>query len=149
MLRQNRLEQVVRLAGAFNDALRTGGVASCGKHFPGLFLGRNRSRITIAEDQSVSANSSGSNWRSSGDAQAALTAAMICHGYALFNEANARLFLYKKVVTSLLREDGIRRAHHDADDLDMGAIYNEYGRGNHYYDDDDLRNVLARRGPRV
>ncbi len=29
------VEQVVRLAGAFNDALREEGIASCGKHFPG------------------------------------------------------------------------------------------------------------------
>src|SRR5450432_2199750 len=29
------VEQVVRLAGAFNDALRSQGIASCGKHFPG------------------------------------------------------------------------------------------------------------------
>src|SRR4029078_12804742 len=27
--------EVVRLAGAFNDALREEGIASCGKHFPG------------------------------------------------------------------------------------------------------------------
>jgi len=27
--------EVVRLAGAFNDALRGAGIASCGKHFPG------------------------------------------------------------------------------------------------------------------
>ena len=29
------VEQVVRLAGAFNDALREQGILSCGKHFPG------------------------------------------------------------------------------------------------------------------
>src|SRR6267378_6948937 len=29
------VEQVVRLAGAFNDALREEGILSCGKHFPG------------------------------------------------------------------------------------------------------------------
>src|SRR6266480_5650748 len=29
------VEQVVRLAGAFNDALRAQGIMSCGKHFPG------------------------------------------------------------------------------------------------------------------
>src|SRR6266446_8353607 len=29
------VEQVVRLAGAFNNALREQGIASCGKHFPG------------------------------------------------------------------------------------------------------------------
>src|SRR5467141_1923471 len=29
------VEQVVRLAGAFNDALRGQGITSCGKHFPG------------------------------------------------------------------------------------------------------------------
>ena len=29
------VDEVVRLAGAFNDALRAAGIASCGKHFPG------------------------------------------------------------------------------------------------------------------
>ena len=29
------VEEIVRLAGAFNDALREQGIASCGKHFPG------------------------------------------------------------------------------------------------------------------
>ena len=29
------VEQVIRLAGAFNDALREQGILSCGKHFPG------------------------------------------------------------------------------------------------------------------
>src|SRR5436305_13598448 len=29
------VDEVVRLAGAFNDTLREQGVASCGKHFPG------------------------------------------------------------------------------------------------------------------
>src|SRR3954451_10009482 len=31
----NSVDQVVRLAGAFNDALREQGILSCGKHFPG------------------------------------------------------------------------------------------------------------------
>src|SRR5437016_12878734 len=31
----NTVEQVIRNAGAFNEALRVAGVASCGKHFPG------------------------------------------------------------------------------------------------------------------
>ena len=29
------VEEVIRLAGAFNDAMRKQGIASCGKHFPG------------------------------------------------------------------------------------------------------------------
>src|SRR5712692_7481029 len=29
------VEQVVRMAGAFNEAMRKQGIASCGKHFPG------------------------------------------------------------------------------------------------------------------
>ena len=29
------VDEVVRLAGAFNDAMRAQGIASCGKHFPG------------------------------------------------------------------------------------------------------------------
>jgi beta-N-acetylhexosaminidase len=31
----NTVEQVIRLAGAFNDALQREGVRTCGKHFPG------------------------------------------------------------------------------------------------------------------
>src|SRR5215211_4567384 len=31
----NTVEEVTRLAGAFNEALREQGIASCGKHFPG------------------------------------------------------------------------------------------------------------------
>src|SRR5438270_5766003 len=31
----NKVEQVIRNAGAFNDTMRQQGIASCGKHFPG------------------------------------------------------------------------------------------------------------------
>src|SRR5947208_14843469 len=35
------VEQVVRNAGAFNDAMRKQGIASCGKHFPGYTCARS------------------------------------------------------------------------------------------------------------
>src|SRR5439155_6646860 len=35
------VEQVVRNAGAFNDAMRKQGIASCGKHFPGYSAARS------------------------------------------------------------------------------------------------------------
>src|SRR5437899_5735895 len=41
------VEQVVRNAGAFNDAMRKQGIASCGKHFPGYSAARSDARYEL------------------------------------------------------------------------------------------------------
>src|ERR1041385_5169970 len=41
------VEQVVRNAGAFNDALRNEGIASCGKHFPGYTCAKSDAHFEL------------------------------------------------------------------------------------------------------
>src|SRR5207249_8993372 len=41
------VEQVVRNAGAFNDAMRKQGIASCGKHFPGYTCARSDAHFEL------------------------------------------------------------------------------------------------------
>ena len=121
-------EQVVRLAGAFNDALRAEGVASCGKHFPGYSSAEidahhdlpkiNRSREQLEEHELAVFRQCASR----------VDSMMICHGwYPCFNEERVPASFSPEVVTSLLREEMKFEGLIMTDDLDMGAIYNEYG----------------------
>jgi beta-N-acetylhexosaminidase len=124
----NSVEQVVRLAGAFNDALREQGIASCGKHFPGYsaatidahhqlpVIERTREELDSAE-LAVFRQFAGK-----------VDSMMICHGwYPSLESEKAPASLSRRVVTELLRQefgfDGLIMT----DDLDMGAILNEYG----------------------
>src|ERR1700720_1822781 len=82
----NTVEQVIRNAGAFNDAMRQQGIASCGKHFPGYSAATidahhdlpkiDRSRTELdAEELAVFRQFSSS-----------VDSMMICHGwYPSFN----------------------------------------------------------------
>ncbi len=122
------VEQVVRLAGAFNDGMRAEGILSCGKHFPGYSaaavdahhdlpkIGRSRAQLDFEElavfRQFVET----------------VDSMMICHAwYPAFNYAKRPASLSHEVVTRLLREDLSFEGLIMTDDLDMGAILNEYG----------------------
>lgn len=122
------VEQVVRLAGAFNDALRGQGILSCGKHFPGYSAATvdahhdlpkiDRTREQLDEQELAVFRHFAS----------AVDSMMICHGwYPSFNSARRPASLSQEVITKLLRDE----FHFDGlvmtDDLDMGAILNEYG----------------------
>jgi beta-N-acetylhexosaminidase len=122
------VEQVVRLAGAFNDSLRGEGILSCGKHFPGYSAATvdahhdlpkiERSRAELdAEELAVFRHFSSS-----------VDSMMICHGwYPAFNPAKRPASLSREIVTTLLREEFQYSGLIMTDDLDMGAILNEYG----------------------
>src|SRR5881392_1709219 len=130
------VEQVVRNAAAFNNALRAAGVASCGKHFPGYSaavvdahhslpkIDRTREQLD-REELAVFHAFTGSG---SGTAKShVVDSMMICHGwYPCFEEKKTPASLSHRVVTKLLRDelgfDGLVMT----DDLDMGAILNEY-----------------------
>lgn len=142
------VEQVVRLAGAFNDALREEGILSCGKHFPGYSaamvdahhalpkIERTREQL---DDQELAifreftgrpdSPSRPSNNRTVAESSPSLVdSMMICHGwYPSFNPVRRPASLSRQIVTNLLRDE----FHFDGlimtDDLDMGAILNEYG----------------------
>jgi len=140
--------QVVALAGAFNEALREQGVLSCGKHFPGYSaatvdahhdlpkIDRTREQLD-KEELAVFRAFTGdgefpsrpSNNRTAAESRPYLVdSMMICHGwYPCFNPVRKPASLSREVITNLLRDE----FHFDGlvmtDDLDMGAILNEYG----------------------
>src|SRR6266480_124164 len=130
------VEQVIRNAAAFNSALRVAGVASCGKHFPGYSaavvdahhslprIDRTRGQLD-REELAVFRAFAG------GDSGAAKThvvdSMMICHGwYPCFEEKKTPASLSHRVVTKLLRDELSFDGLVMTDDLDMGAIVNEY-----------------------
>jgi beta-N-acetylhexosaminidase len=122
------VEQVIRNASAFNDGMRGEGILSCGKHFPGYSAATvdahhdlpkiDRSRTELdAEELAV--------FRQFVDT---VDSMMICHGwYPAFNAAKRPASLSREIVTNLLREEFRYDGLIMTDDLDMGAILNEYG----------------------
>ncbi len=123
----SNVDEVIANAGAFNNALRGAGIASCGKHFPGYSaatldahhdlpkIGRSRADLNDNE-LGVFRHFVGQ-----------VDSMMICHGwYPVFERRKKPASLSRRVVTDLLRGelrfDGLVMT----DDLDMGAILNEY-----------------------
>jgi beta-N-acetylhexosaminidase len=140
------VEQVIRNASAFNDAMRQQGIASCGKHFPGYSAATvdahhdlpkiNRTRAELDKDElAVFRRFTGRD-----DSDPALSRAevsrptnlvdsmMTCHGwYPVFEPKKTPATLSHRIVTGLLREELSFDGLIMTDDLDMGAILNEYG----------------------
>src|SRR4029077_13150942 len=130
------VDQVVRNAGAFNDAMREQGIASCGKHFPGYSAAKSdahyelpridRSREELDRNELAV-------FRSFIDMGASpeppiVDSMMICHGwYPCFEPKRTPASLSYHVVTELLREEMDFEGLIMTDDLDMGAILNGYG----------------------
>src|SRR3984893_6244978 len=120
--------QVVRLAGAFNAGLRGEGILSCGKHFPGYSAATvdahhdlpkiERSRVELDQEElAVFRQFVGT-----------VDSMMICHGwYPSFNPVKRPASLSREIVTDLLRKEFRFDGLIMTDDLDMGAILNEYG----------------------
>src|SRR5438045_2955115 len=130
------VEQVIRNAAVFNSALRVAGVASCGKHFPGYSaavvdahhslpkIDRTREQLDREELAVFHAFTGDGSGAAKNDV---VDSMMICHGwYPCFEEKKRPASLSHRVVTQLLRNelgfDGLVMT----DDLDMGAILNEY-----------------------
>src|SRR5437660_8971281 len=126
------VEQVIRNAGAFNTALRAAAVTSCGKHFPGYSaavvdahhslpkIDRTREQLD-GEELAVFRAFTGSSARQVVDSM------MICHGwYPCFEAKKTPASLSHRVVTDLLREELGFEGLIMTDDLDMGAVLNEY-----------------------
>ncbi len=122
------VEEVVRLARAFNYALRAEGITSCGKHFPGYsaatvdahhdlpLIERTRAELE-AHELAVFRRFSGQ-----------VDSMMICHGwYPCFEPEKLAASLSRRIVTDLLRGELGFEGLIMTDDLDMGAILNEYG----------------------
>ncbi len=122
------VDQVVRNAGAFNDAMRKQGIASCGKHFPGYSAAKSdahyelpridRSREQLDREELAV-------FRKFIDK---IDSMMICHGwYPCFEPEKTPASLSRRIIAELLREDFGFEGLIMTDDLDMGAILNGYG----------------------
>ncbi len=141
--------QVVRNASAFNQAMEGQGIASCGKHFPGYSaaivdahhelptITRTREQLDGEElavfRQFVGKGGSPNRPRAIeanhpyfGDDK--MDSMMTCHGwYPCFEPKRMPATLSRRVVTGLLRDEMGFDGLIITDDLDMGAILNEYG----------------------
>src|SRR5216117_1392257 len=121
------VEQVVRNAGAFNEAMRGQGIASCRKHFPGYSAATSdahyqlpridRTREELDENELAVFREFVNN----------VDSIMICHGwYPCFETEKTPASLSRRIITDLLRNelgfDGLIMT----DDLDMGAILTGY-----------------------
>src|SRR5438046_1859789 len=143
------VEQVVRNAGAFNEAMRGQGIASCGKHFPGYSsaivdahhdlpkIDRTRSELD-REELAVFCSFIGRGGSPNRPraievnrpylGNGIVDSMMICHGwYPCFEPERTPASLSYHVVTELLRDEMSFEGLIMTDDLDMGAILNEYG----------------------
>ncbi len=120
-------DEVVRLAGAFNAGMRGQGIASCGKHFPGYSAATldahhdlpriDRTREELERDELQVFR------RLAGE----MDSMMICHGwYPCFDAAKRPASLSRTIVTDLLRREMGFAGLIMTDDLDMGAILNEF-----------------------
>src|SRR5213596_3971378 len=122
------VEQVVRNAGAFNDAMRKQGIASCGKHFPGYTCAKSDAHYELPKIDRSREELNQSELAVFKKFIDRVDSMMICHGwYPSLEAEKTPASLSRRIITDLLRNefgfDGLVMT----DDLDMGAILNGYG----------------------
>lgn len=122
------VEQVVKLAGAFNDAMRGQGILSCGKHFPGYSAATVDAHHDLPKIERTRAELDKEEIAVFRHFVPTVDSMMICHGwYPSFNPTKKPASLSREIITDLLREEFGYDGLIMTDDLDMGAILNEYG----------------------
>src|SRR5438045_8217261 len=121
------VEQVVRNAGAFNEAMREQGIASCGKHFPGYSAATSDAHYQLPRIDRT--------WEELDQNELAVfrqfvhdvDSMMICHGwYPCFETEKTPASLSRRVTTDLLRREFGFNGLAMNDGLDMGAILTGY-----------------------
>ena len=138
------VEQVVRNAGVFNEAMRGQGIGSCGKHFPGYSAATSDAHFQLPcidrtreeLDQNELAVFREFCCKDSAvrrpDVPAERTdnvvdSIMICHGwYPCFEPQPKPATVSRRIVTELLRNEFGFEGLIMTDDLDMGAILTGY-----------------------
>ena len=121
----NRLSE---LAGAFNDALREQGILSCGKHFPGYSAASVDAHHDLPKIERTREQLDEQELAVFRHFAPSVDSMMICHGwYPGFNTSEEPASFSREIVTNLLREEFKFDGLIMTDDLDMGAILNEYG----------------------
>src|SRR5256884_5623619 len=121
------VEQVVRNAGAFNDAMRGQGIASCGKHFPGYSAATSDAHYQLPRIDRTREELDQNELAVFREFMEDVDSMMICHGwYPCFESEKTPATLSSRIITGSLRHelgfDGLIMT----DDLDMGAILTGY-----------------------
>jgi beta-N-acetylhexosaminidase len=121
------VEQVVRNAGAFNEAMRGQGIGSCGKHFPGYSAATSDAHFQLPRidrtREELDLNELAVFRQFVGD----VDSMMICHAwYPCFEPQPTPATVSRRIVTELLRNEFGFEGLIMTDDLDMGAILTAY-----------------------
>ena len=121
------VEQVVRNAGAFNDAMRKQGIASCGKHFPGYTCAKSDAHFELPKIDRTREELDANELAVFRKLIDRVDSMMICHGwYPSLESEKTPASLSRRVITDLLRSEFCFDGLVMTDDLDMGAILNGY-----------------------
>jgi beta-N-acetylhexosaminidase len=124
----NDVAQVIRNADAFNDSLRSEGVLSCGKHFPGYSRAAIDAHHELPEIPLSRAELEAHELAVFRHFAGRVDSMMIGHGfYPNLEKERAPSSLSRTVITDLLRGEMGFSGLVMTDDLDMGAILNHYG----------------------
>ena len=120
-------EQVVRNAGAFNEAMRGKGIASCGKHFPGYSAATSDAHYQIPRIDRTREELDQNELAVFRQFIDDVDSMMICHGwYRCFESKPTPATVSRRIVTELLRNEFGFDDLVMTDDLDMGAILTGY-----------------------
>src|SRR5436305_4899253 len=121
------VEQVVGNAGAFNEAMRGQGIASCGKHFPGYSAATSDAHYQLPRIDRTREELDQNELAVFRQFVNEVDSMMICHGwYPCFEPEKTPASLSRQVITDLLRSEFGFDGFVMTDDLDMGAILNGY-----------------------
>src|SRR5437773_3505016 len=100
------VEQVVRNAGAFNEAMREQGIASCGKHFPGYSAARSDAHYQLPRIDRRREELDRSELAVFREFVDGVDSMMICDGwYPCFASEKAPATLSTHIITDLLRNE--------------------------------------------
>src|SRR5256885_6412212 len=122
------VEQVVCNAGAFNNAMREQGIASCGKHFPGYTCAKSDAHYELPRIDRTREELNQNELAVFKQFIERVDSMMICHGwYPCFEAEKAPASLSRRIISDLLRTEFRFDGLVMTDDLDMGAILNGYG----------------------
>jgi beta-N-acetylhexosaminidase len=119
--------QVVRNAGAFNQAMRGQGIASCGKHFPGYSAATSDAHYQLPRIDRTKEELDRNELAVFREFVEDVDSMMICHGwYPCLEPMKTPASLSDRIITDLLRNEFEFRGLIMTDDLDMGAILTGY-----------------------
>src|SRR4029077_10317135 len=115
-------------AGAFNDAMRKQGIASCGKHFPGYTCAKSDAHFELPRIDRTREELNQNELAVFKAFIDRVDSMMICHGwYPSLVAEKTPASLSRRIITDLLRNEFGFDGLVTTDDLDMGAILNGYG----------------------